>query len=75
MWICKHGALERFGADPKFCQPFFKSVLSIHVIELKTKLSWASQKNGKLELNNIVYKTNLERAINESGNDNLSTQI
>lgn len=60
-WFYNHGAPRRFSADQEFCRPVLHRFLSKHNILLNPRPSRSSHKTGRVERNNGVLKTVLER--------------
>lgn len=60
-WFYKHGAPANFSADQEFCRPVLKRFLDEHAIKLNARPSRASNKTGRVERNNGVFKLILDR--------------
>lgn len=65
-WLMRHVAPKQFSADPEFCRTLFKELLRGHGIQLNARLSRSCHKNGKVERNNGVFKTVLEKISKEN---------
>lgn len=60
-WFYRHGAPRNFSADHEFCRPVLKRFLDTHAIKLNPRPSRSSNKTGRVERNNGLFKMVLER--------------
>lgn len=60
-WFYRHGAPKYFSADQEFCRPVLRKFLTKHSITIQPRPSRSSNKTGKVERNNGVFKTVLEK--------------
>lgn len=60
-WFYVHGAPSHFSADHEFCRPTLNRFLTKHSITLHPRPSRSSNKTGKVERNNGVFKAVLDR--------------
>lgn len=60
-WFYLHGAPKRLSSDHEFCRSQLYKYLSSHSITLHTRPSRSSNKCGRVERNNGVFKFVLER--------------
>lgn len=74
-WICKHGAPKTFSADNEFCRPFFVHYLNGHKVDVKIRPARSSNKNGKVERSNSVFKQMLNRMARELTNASVNLLI
>lgn len=73
-WIYFFGSPIQFSVDPEFTRGIMQIFLLLHNIELCQRPARASNKNGKVERQNGVFKTileHLERHEKEADPDNL----
>lgn len=74
-WIYKHGAPRRFSADHELCRPILRKFLDKHAIQLNPRPSRSSDKVGKVERNNGVFKMVLDRIQKSDTTANIDTII
>lgn len=66
IWFCRHGAPSYFSADPEFCQPFPTKYLAGHGVKTMDKQARESNKNGRVERSNGVFKSIFEKMEKEN---------
>lgn len=63
-WIYYFGAPKRFSADPEFTRGIMHRFLELHYIKLCQRPARSSNKNGRVERQNGVFKMIIERLEN-----------
>lgn len=66
--ICEHGSPNHFSADPEFPQPLFKNYLHGQNIQINDRSARSTYKNGRVERNNAVSKSIIEKISKEKMN-------
>lgn len=61
IWIYRHGAPKNFAAEPEFSKSTMINFLNSHNIQLLPRPSRSSYKYGKVERNNEVFKSVLDK--------------
>lgn len=72
-WFYHHGAPVHFSADHEFCRPILQRFLTMHSIHIHPRPSRSSNKTGRIERNNGVLRTVLDRMQRADINGNPET--
>lgn len=60
-WFYRHGAPNNFSADHELCRPVLQRFLSRHAIKLNPRPSRSSNKVGRIERNNGVFRSVIDK--------------
>lgn len=70
-WVFRHGAPRSFCADHEFCRPVLQHFITLQKILLNPRPSRSSNRAGKIERNNGVFKMVIEKLRKEDTNGTL----